>query len=317
MKKLNINTCLNLLLLSCYWLNSSALAATPAGLDKLHILTGIPTSNGDNLFSATVQWRVDGKHVIEGTGMAFINGPDKMKPDNAAMVATKLKSALNDVLAEKYPNSRGMEISGPKKQAELTIANVAGFSFTRVTTRDYSNSSVSYDLLGKSFSANSVGVSIDLVYSADVAYIDDFASEIKHIATGGTVTITIDDGKPVVIRTNNKTTAAIERELANAISQAHYSSNSIIPHSKGGGKRNSKPFDGAEIQFLNLTAKSFTVDIKDPSLGVLTKFKFEDASKPIDVSSPFKIIFALVVLLGAVYFYFTWFKDAKKAKEEA
>jgi hypothetical protein len=315
MKKINIAICLKLLLLSSFVLGTPAFA-TPAGQDKLHIVTGTPTSNGDSLFSTTVQWRVDGKHIIEGTGLAFISGPDAIKPDTAARVATKVKSALNDALAEKYPNSRGMDVNGPKKQPELTISNKQDFSFTRVTVRDYSNGKVSFDLVDKTFSADGVGVSIDLVYSADVAYIEGFAPPKQTFATGGSVTVNIDNGKSVEIQTKNKSTATIEQELANAISLATYSTSSIIPHSKGGGSRNAKPFDGAEIQLLNLAANSFSIDVKDPSLGVLTKFKFKDATKPADVAGPFKMILIIAVFGAFAYFAYTWYRDAKRAKQD-
>ena len=315
MKKLDIPTSLHLILLTYLLLSQSAFA-TPAGQDKLRIVTGTPRTKGESLFSTTVQWRLDSKNVIEATGLAFIKGPDTSKPDNDAKVATKIKSGLNDALAELYPNSRGIEVNGLKKQPELTISNKDGYSFTRITVRDYSNGNVNYDLVDKPFNTEGVGVSIDLVYSADVAYLDAFAPPKQDFASGGTIKISIDGGKPVAIQTKNKSTAVIEQELANAMSQANYSTASIIPHSKGGGKRNSKPFDGGEIQLLNLAARSFTIDLKDPSLGVLTKFKFKDATKPVDVASPLKIILSLGVFGAFGYFVFTWYRESKQAKQD-
>lgn len=316
MKKTNITTFSSLLLLSSLFLGPSAFA-TPAGQDKLHIVTGTPNNKGDALFSTTVQVRLDGKHAIEATGLAFINGPDSpTKPDTSARVATKIKSSLKDALSELYPNSRGFEVLGPKKQPELTITNLEKFAFTRITVRDYSNSQVSYDLTGKQFSAAGIDTSIDLVYSADVAYLEAFAPPKLNFATGGTINIKIGNGKAIEVQTKNKSTATLEQELANVISQATYSTSSIIPHSRGGGTRNAKPFDGGEIQLLNLAADAFTIDVKDPSLGVLVKFKFRDTTKPADIAGPFKMILTLVILAAFGYFIFTWFRDAKKAKKD-
>jgi|GEM_PF-5490716 len=45
--------------------------------------------------------------------------------------------------------------------------------------------------------------------------------------------------------------------------------------------RNIKPFDGAEVQLLNAAAKRVQIDVNDPSLGVLVKFKFKDPENPI------------------------------------
>ena len=293
MKKINITFSFSLLLLSSLFIGSSAFA-TPAGQDKIHITTGTPNNKGDALFSTTVQVRLDGKRAIEATGLAFINGTDSStKPDTSALLATKIKSSLNDALAELYPNSRGFEVLGSKKQPELTITNLAGYAFTRLTVRDYSNSKVSYDLTGKQFSAAGIDTSIDLVYSADVAYLDGFAPPKQNYAAGGTININIGNDKSIAIETKNKSTATLEQELASAIIQATYSTSSIIPHSRGGGKRNAKPFDGGEIQLVNLNAESFTIDVKDPSLGVLIKFKFRDTTKPADVSGPFKMILSL------------------------
>jgi len=284
--------------------------ATAAGQDKIRVTSESEIKKeGDSLFSLTVQWRLDNDKTFESTAMAFINGPDKLRPDTAISATQKLKSAMYDALEELYPNSRGVNAVTPKKQSEVTISNNAGFSFTRVTFRDYANQKLTYDLVGKSFGAARVNFSIDMVYLADIAYIDEFAPPKQTQATGGGITINIDNNPAVHITTKNKNTREIEKELANAISQATFSNLSIIPHSRGGGKRNSKPFDGGEIQFSNSAANKITIDLKDPSLGVLTKFQFKDTVKEQEAASYFKWIFAIIILLAAGYFFYSWYKE--------
>ena len=284
--------------------------ATAAGQDKIHVsVEGPITKTGDSLFSLTVQFRHNNDRTYESTGMAFITGPDTFRPDTALSSAKKLKSAILDSLAELYPDSRGISAESPKKQPEVTITNNANFAFTRVTFRDYSNQKLTYDLAGQSFGAAAINFSVDMVYFADIAYIDAFAPPKQTQATGGGITISIDNGQPIRIATINKDTRTIEKELADAISQATFSNSSIIPHSRGGGKRNSKAFDGGEIQFTNLAANKITIDLKDPSLGVLTKFQFKDTVKEKESGVYIKWIFALLFLIGAGYFFYSWYKE--------
>ena len=68
-----------------------------------------------------------------------------------------------------------------------------------------------------------VNFSIDMVYLADIAYIDEFAPPKQTQATGGGITINIDNNPAIHITTKNKNTREIEKELANAISQATFS----------------------------------------------------------------------------------------------
>ncbi len=296
---------IGLCLLPLEWVHANA-----AGQDKIHIsVEGPITKTGDSLFSLTVQWRHNNDRTYESTAMAFITGPDTLRPDTAVSSAKKLKSAMYDALEELYPNSRGVSAENPKKQPEVTISNNANFSFTRVTARDYANQKLTYDLAGQSFGAAAVNFSVDMVYFADIAYIDAFAPPKQTQATGGGITISIDNGQPIHIATKNKDTRTIEKELAEAISQATFSNLSIIPHSRGGGKRNSKAFDGGEIQFTHLAANKITIDLKDPSLGVLTKFQFKDTVKEQESASYIKWIFALLILIGAGYFFYSWYKE--------
>lgn len=296
---------IGLCLLPVKWVHSAT-----AGQDKIRVTSESEIKKaGDSLFSLTVQWRHHNERTYESTAMAFINGPDRLRPDNPISAAKKLKSAMYDALEELYPKSRGVSAETPKDQPEVTISNNADFSFTRVTFRDYANQKLSYDLKGKSFGLAQVNFSVDMVYLADIAYIDEFAPPKQTQATGGGITISIDENPAIQVTTINKTTREIEQELANALSQASFSNLSIIPHSRGGGKRNSKPFDGGEIQFTNLAANKITIDVKDPSLGVLTKFQFKDTIKEQEATSYIKWAIAILILLGAGYFFYSWYKE--------
>ncbi|MBT7107804.1 MAG: hypothetical protein HN942_01980, partial [Methylococcales bacterium] len=83
--------------------------ATAAGQDKIRVTSESEIKKeGDSLFSLTVQWRLDNDKTFESTAMAFINGPDKLRPDTAISATQKLKSAMYDALEELYPNSRGV-----------------------------------------------------------------------------------------------------------------------------------------------------------------------------------------------------------------
>lgn len=66
--------------------------------------------------------------------------------------------------------------------------------------------------------------------------------------------------------------------------------------------RNIAAFDGSEVQFMNLQGQSITVDVNDPSLGVITKFRLKDpggsASKAI---SNYLIPLLAVIGLGAYF----------------
>ena len=296
---------IGLCLLPVKWAHSAT-----AGQDKIRVTSESEIKKaGDSLFSLTVQWRHNNERTYESTAMAFINGPDRLRPDSPISAAKKLKSAMYDALEELYPKSRGVSAETPKDQPEVTISNNADFSFTRVTFRDYANQKLSYDLKGKSFGMAQVNFSVDMVYFADIAYIDEFAPPKQTQASGGGITINIDENPAIQVTTKNKTTREIEQELANTLSQASFSNLSIIPHSRGGGKRNSKPFDGGEIQFTNLAANKITIDVKDPSLGVLTKFQFKDTVKEQEASSYIKWAIAILILLGAGYFFYSWYKE--------
>ena len=84
--------------------------------------------------------------------------------------------------------------------------------------------------------------------------------------------------KTALIDTTNKALPAIEQALARKLGGS-FSSSPIYPSSADGDKRNVKEFDKGEVQFSSLREKSFTIDLKDPSIAVITKYKFKDENK--------------------------------------
>ncbi|MGR9072509.1 MAG: hypothetical protein ACU833_05520 [Gammaproteobacteria bacterium] len=293
----------------------SANAATPEGRDKVRIHTSFPKKNGDSLFSYTVQWRIDGSLTYESTGLSFISGPDRPKATSDVEAAHKLVVALEDGMLKQYPSWRGAHPVQPEGKPEMTVSNKAGFSFTNLTFRDYSNQKLSYDMEGKSFSEGRVTVGLDFVYAADVEYLGDFIPQnIKRVAKGGTIEISLDGGNPITVKTDGKTTEQIEKEIASALTNAKFETTPLFPNTRDGDARNSKPFDGGEVQIAASPAKSITIDISDTSLGILTKFQFPDDDKPVNLHDPLKVIIILGCLIAVGWFGYTWYRD--KDKEE-
>ena len=290
-------------------------AITPAGEDQIRIHTGTPKRDGDSLFSYTVEWRIDDGLTYRGTGILFIKGPDQTNPTSDIQVAKTMVSALNDGLVQQYPSWRGVLPEHTQDKPETILSNKSGFSFTSITFKDYSNQKITYDLLDKSFNSAGVSMAIDLVLSADVDYIEGFTSfKPTDDSHQGTIEIIIDDGKPVTIKTDGKTTAQMEQELANVLGSANFSTAALFPNLLDGDKRNNKPFDGSEVQLTNLTAKTITIDINDPSLGVLTKFKFKDTNQSTNVFSPVTVLFILGLVVAG-FFIYSLFQAWKQQKD--
>lgn len=309
MKLINpINTAVSLSLLAASGLFQPAFAiTTPEGQDKFRAYTSNPKKTTDSLLSATVEWRIDDSELYRTTGLSFLS---EGKTDGPT-AAKKLATAMSDGMTELYPSWRGITIDHPKDQPELTIANKAGYSLATVTFRDYTNQALSFDLVDKNFNAAGVQAAIDLVYTADVEYLEGFSSKKALTASQGTIEVTIDQQKPIIIKTDGKTTRVLEAELAKQIASSIVSENPLLPHLIGKDTRNVKIFDGSEVQLLDLAAKSITIDITDPSLGVLTKFKFKDDNTSVKVAEPrsMAVIAALLGLLVGGYF---WFSSKKK-----
>ncbi len=286
-------------------------ANTAAEQDQLRIHTGLPRRATDSLFSYTVDWRIDDGETYRSTGLSFLNSSklDHDKPE--AYVAKKLWTAMKDGMIQLDPNWRGVTVAQAKEQPELVITNKAGYSLTNVTIRDYSNQALKYDLSDKSFSAEGVQVAIDLVYTADVEYLDDFTAKKAHSASQGEIAIAIDGQTPIRIKTDGKTSKELEQETAGKLNFAQLAQTPLYPGMVSTDTRNNKPFDGSEIQLLNLPAKSISIDISDPALGVLTKFKFKDDNRSLQVAEPRFMLSALAVATGLALFYF-WRNSQRK-----
>ncbi len=285
--------------------------ATPAGHDKLRINTGMPRKTSDSLFSYTAEWRIDDGEIYRSTGLSFLNAAKIDSATPAAQITKKLLTSMKDGMIQLDPNWRGITLSQPQDQAELLISNKAGYSLTTVTVRDYSNQALRFDLIDKSFSADGVQVGLDLVFAADVEYLDGFSSKKALTASQGEIQIVIDDQKPVQIKTDGKTTRELEQEIAKALISSQLSETPLYPGMVTKDTRNNKPFDGSEVQFLNLAAKSIAIDISDPALGVLMKFKYKDENRSVQVAEPrFMLgVLALIVIVTIGYF---WRRNAKK-----
>lgn len=286
----------------------TAQAATPAGQDQLRIHTGMPRRAADALFSYIAEWHVDNDKSYHANGMSFLNAG---KIDNPEQVAKKLHTAMKDGMTQLYPNWRGITVEQTPEQPELTITNKAGSALTTVTVKDYSNMAVGFDVAGKNFGAAGVQVGIDLVYSAEVEYLDNFTAKKDLTASQGEIQLTFDGQPPIQIKTDGKTTRELEQELAKAIGSSHLSNTPLYTETIGKDKRNNKPFDGNELQLQHLAAKSITIDVNDPALGVLVKFKFKDAPATAQVAEP-RATTSIVAVLAVAAAGFFWQKNRKK-----
>ena len=284
---------------------------TPANQDILRMHTSLPKKAGDALFSYTVEWRLDDEELYRVTGLSFLNAA-KFDADTApGKVTKKIVTSLKDGMIQLDPHWRGINVTQPDDKPELVIANKAGYSLTSAVFRDYSNQLLSFDLQGENFNAAGVKLGLDLVYAADVDYLEGFTSKKSQAASQGNIEIRIDEQQPLLIKTDGKTTPELEAEIARALSQATLSQTPLFAHIVSKDKRNNKPFDGSEVQLLNLAAKSISIEITDPNLGVLMKFQFKDENYSVKVVEPRFMMGALGVfsLIAVLYF---WRRSTKK-----
>lgn len=290
-----------------------AYGATPYGRDQIRVHTGEAGKPGDTLFALTSRWRIDGDVTYESTGITFVSGAERPKPTTGPGVAKKLAIAMSDGMIKQYPSWRGVEAVNVPGQPEMTISNKEGFSLFKVTFRDYTNGKMTYDLHGKSFSAAKVAVGVDIVYSAAVEYLAAFANVEEKMteATGGGIDISVDGGQTISVATQGKTTEQIEQAIASKLSSGQISTSVLYDHTTDGDARNSKPYDGSSVHFLNLPAKSITIQVNDPSLGALMKFKFPDEDAPLSLVKPIQFS-----LLGGAVIALLWFFFGFKPKEE-
>jgi LPXTG-motif cell wall-anchored protein len=280
--------------------------ANPEKTDQLLIQTGTPKRSIETSFSSMVSWQKEGINFNKANGLTFIKGTDAKKPITAVEVAKKVAGSLNAAIKTEAPSDRGAIAEISKDKAEFLISNIASYAIDRITTRDYTNQALSYSVPGKSFSAASVDISINLVYTAVVEYIRDFATDIKLETAGGTITITLDNDAPIVIQTKGKSTEQLEVEMANVLgSKAVFSSTPIYPNFTEIRSKNYKAFDGGEVQLLGLNAKSITIDIDDSGLGVLTKFRFPYTKAVESDSGNIFTIIGLLLIAGIAFFFYS------------
>lgn len=296
--------------------SSFALVPSVANKDQIRLITSDPKKNGETLFSYTVTWRIDDGLTYRASGLTFMHGPDKSSHTQGREVSKKLVVALVDAMEYLYPSWRGATVKQTTDQPGIIVSNKKGFDFTDLTFRDYSNMEITYDLLGKSFNSEQVAAAIDIVFAAEVENLADFNPNKPKVATGGSITIKIDGVEKANVKTDGKSMSSIEKDLASALGAiGKFSEIPIFPNLKDETTRNYKPFDGGEVQIPTLSAKSITIDINDPSLGVLTKFEFPDVNKPIDVANNVPYIIAGIIL--AIFGFFTYptiMENIKKKK---
>ena len=297
-----------ILLPLAFTLPSISFAATK-GEDQLLIQTSTPKRNVETAFSSMVAWRREQAGVNKANGLTFIKGSKAKKPITDIEAARKFASALNGGINYEAPHDRGASADYTKGENKVLISNREGFDLIRITTRDYTNQALSYSIPGKSFNQANVDIAIDLVYSAAVEYIDNFASDIKLKSAGGFITVTIDNNSPIKLTTDGKTTKQLETELAQAIgSNASVSILPIYPNFTELKSRNYKAFDGGEVQLSKLNAKSISIDINDSGLGVLTKFSFPDIHTA--ESDPDNMIYIFLLLIAAALGYVFYSRKA-------
>lgn len=289
--------------------SSSYAGATPAGENKLRIHTSLPKKAGESLFSYTAEWRQDGGKLYHSTGMSFLDAQKYDESASAARVAKKLATSIKDSMIRLDPNWRGIVVDQPQEQAELILSNKTGYALTSVVVRDYTNQALAFDLVDKSFNTAPVEVALDFVLAADVEYLDKFSGQKPTTASQGEIEIRIDEQNPILIRTDGKTTAEIEAEIAKQLNVAKLSGTSLVTSQANKDTRNIKPFDGSEIQLSNLAAKSIGINISDPDLGVLVKFRFKDEGSAVSPESNSMLV--ILVLAGVLMAGYFWRKKQK------
>jgi len=297
-------TILNLILLGSFTLPNLAFAA-PAGTNQLRLETGSSKRKDETAFSYSVSWRKNDENIHRSNGLTFINGIDSKNPSSSSEVAHKITKAINAGVAIESPHDRGAVAKQTNNKNEIIVSNNNGFDLTHITIRDYTNQKLQYSIPNKSFKAASVNIAIDIVYSAAVEYVAGFSSDIKQQSAGGGIRVTIDQNPPIEIDTHRRSSEKIEKALALALgSKAIYSSHPIFPNFVQLRSKNYKDFDGGEVQLPALNAKSIIIEINDPGLGVLTKFKFPDTNEPANIVGKVPFIIAFVILAIFAYLFY-------------
>jgi hypothetical protein len=283
-----------------------AAAATPEGQDLLQVYNQLPTKKGDALFSFSVEWRIDDGELFRTNGMTFLNA-DKIDANTTPLwVTKKLVNALKEGLMQLDPGLRGVTVQQKGDAPQLTIANRAGYSVTNIVVRDYSNQALAFDIGGKTLASANVQAALDLVLAADVEYLDGFSAHKSQTAGPGEIEVRIDQQAPVSIQTEGKTTKQLEQELARQLNGAKIAETALFPPVIHTDTRNIKPFDGSEIQFAPAAFKHIAVQVRSPSLGVLSKFKYPDDNASVNVAQPKQMLALLPLVVALVIGFFWW-----------
>lgn len=291
-------------------------AATPAGHDELIFHTGKPKRNGETIISTTVRWRLDQDMRYESSGLGFVHGPDEPRPDGAQSIAKRMTQSLKEGLMKQLPDWRGVVPSSKDdpNDPQFIMRNPLGLSFLEVTVRDYSNQEFTVETGSPSFSSANVEVAIDIVDALAIDKVSIFEgatteADKNFVAEGGTVKVTI-GGQTVSFETAKKSLDTIEKAIAAKFGGSVVSSSPLFSVSTDGDLRNVRQFDGGEVRFTNLSEKQISVDIDDPSLAVITKFKYPDQNvSSLSAIEPYLFwIFVALVGAGVCYGYLDYRK---------
>ncbi|MGH8474843.1 MAG: hypothetical protein ACRER2_03585 [Methylococcales bacterium] len=254
-------------------------AGVPGGQDELRIYPGAPQRPGESIVSISGRWTTEEELQSGFTGLTFLNGPDRPKPDSPVSVTKKVALSVKRGLAEMGGLHRGIlvELDKDSDKPHYRIINKEGFALTKLILRDYINDKYRTEIADESFSRHGVKMSFDIVEAISsgkvtINYSPDESNNFR--ATGGGVVVTIGDGKTMTVETKDKSTEQIEQALASLMG-GQFSTSPLFPDEREKqDEKNIRPFDGGEIQFPNLSASSFTVEVKDTSLGMIHRFLF-------------------------------------------
>lgn len=257
--------------------------------------------------------------ISSSSSLIVVDGPKTKRPADAKKITKKLAKALNVSMNDHDPRMRGLVISTNEKDDEpqLIIQNKDGNDLTDITIRDYTNQEFTVESKGKSFASDQVKLSLDIVDSSAVEYVDNFlVKEKKNTnfqASGGGLEIVSPSKEKITIKTKGLGLADIEKAIARETG-GKLQTAALVPNPESRDTRNIKPFDGGEVRFPSLNEKSLTIKINDPSLGIITRFQFPVATSASvgGSSSNKKWIFIILILagIGGYLFY------ARKPKED-
>lgn len=292
--------------------SGAAFAGLPAGQQELGIYISEPEKKGETIISISANWNNPLDWVTAATSLVIANGSDQKHPDTASTLAKKTAKAIKVSMIAHDPGMRGMDVSLDEsgERPKITVKNNQDNEITRFEVRDYTNQNMTIESGGASFSAAGVQVSIDAVDASAIDTLDQFSAKPKDkkklIAGGGGIDLTLGDGKTESIETENRSLEDIEKSIASALG-GKFSSSPLLPDQDQRDTRNIKPFDGGEARFTALNGKSITINVNDPTVGVITRLKFPGGpgGGTSESSSNMMWIVLLLLAAGGGYYYYT------------